>query len=493
MTRSMYIRNGALVIFSRDKTKKTKKRRFKSLRFWWFLILVLIGTVPVIVINRIVLSASSSNQLQSQVSRIQSQWLVLAGQVSKSGYVDNPQNEVIDSALEQMAGMQDGRVIVVNKSYRIIKDTYEIDTGKYNISESVMECFSGSAGVKYGSGSKYIEFTQPIYSSDDTQVTGVMLLLSSTRSLTETSELLRNQMHMIEVIEFVLVIIVAALLSWWMVRPFHKIASSLTHAADNPLGEDIAINDYAETEDVSEAYNKTLRRLRVLDESRQQFVSNVSHELKTPITSIRVLADSLLAQENVPVELYQEFMTDISEEIDRESQIIDDLLTLVRMDKSTTELNVTQINVNELLEAILKRLKPIAQQKNVELVLESFRPVLAELDKTRFTLAVSNLVENAIKYNVQDGWVKVSLNADHKFFYVKVSDSGIGIPQEDQEHVLGRFYRVDKARSREAGGTGLGLAITKSIVYSHHGAIKLYSKENEGTTFTVRIPLIYIA
>lgn len=109
------------------------------------------------------------------------------------------------------------------------------------------------------------------------------------------------------------------------------------------------------------------------------------------------------------MELYREFMSDISEEIDRESQIIEDLLTLVKLDKSEAELNVTQINVNDLLESTLKRLRPIAEQKNVELVLESFRPVLAELDKTKFTLAVTNLVENAIKYNSRDGWVKVSL------------------------------------------------------------------------------------
>ena len=250
---------------------------------------------------------------------------------------------------------------------------------------------------------------------------------------------------------------------------------------------------FVETRAVSDAYNKTLKRLRQLDDSRQQFVSNVSHELKTPITSIRVLADSLMGQEDVPVELYREFMSDISEEIDRESQIIDDLLTLVRLDKSQAELNVTQININELLEAALKRLRPIAQQKNVELILESFRPVVAEVDKTKLSLAVSNLVENAVKYNNRDGWVKVSLNADHKFFYIKVADNGIGIPEDAQEHVFERFYRVDKARSREAGGTGLGLAITRSVVYSHHGAIKLYSRENEGTTFTVRIPLIYIA
>ncbi|MCD2492844.1 cell wall metabolism sensor histidine kinase WalK [Lacrimispora sp. NSJ-141] len=489
----MSIRNGALVIFSKDKTREKKFKRLKSLRLIWFVLLVLIGSVPVVVINRIVLATSGNNEVQSRISRIQNQWMIVADQVSKSGYVDNPQNEVVESELVQMASLQDGRAIVVNQGFRTIKDTYDIDTGKYNISESVLKCFSGEANVKYSPGAQYIEFTQPIYSSDSTKVVGVMILSSSTRSLVELADKLESRIWMLEIIEFGILVVLSALLSSWMTRPFRKIAASLTHATENPLGEEIKVNDYTETMAISDAYNKTLKRLRTLDESRQQFVSNVSHELKTPITSIRVLADSLLSQEDVPAELYQEFMADISEEIDRESQIIEDLLTLVRLDKASTELNVTQINVNELLESILKRLKPIAQQKNVELVLESFRPVLAELDKTKFTLAISNLVENAIKYNNRDGWVKVSLNADHKFFYVKVADSGIGIPESDQEHVFERFYRVDKARSREAGGTGLGLAITKGIIYSHHGAIKLYSKENEGTTFTVRIPLIYIA
>lgn len=141
----------------------------------------------------------------------------------------------------------------------------------------------------------------------------------------------------------------------------------------------------------------------------------------------------------------------------------------------------------------MKELLPIAEKKNVELVLESFRPVVAEIDSLKMSLAVSNLIENAIKYNNDGGWVRVSLNADHKFFYIKVADNGIGIPEDSQAQVFSRFYRVDKARSRESGGTGLGLAITESVIHSHHGAIRLYSKENVGSTFTVRVPLIYIA
>ncbi len=245
---------------------------------------------------------------------------------------------------------------------------------------------------------------------------------------------------------------------------------------------------------ITDSINQTLKKLKAVDKSREEFVSNVSHELKTPITSIRVLADSLTGMEDAPVELYREFMSDISVEIERESKIIDDLLALVRMDKTSGgSLNIAQVNINGLLELILKRLRPIAGKRNVELIFESIREVTADVDEMKLSLALSNLVENAIKYNVESGWVRVTLDADHKFFYVKVADSGIGIPEEFQEHVFERFYRVDKARSRETGGTGLGLSITKKIILMHQGALKLQSKEGEGTTFTVRIPLTYIS
>ena len=231
-----------------------------------------------------------------------------------------------------------------------------------------------------------------------------------------------------------------------------------------------------------------LTRVRTLDDSRQEFVSNVSHELKTPLASMKVLADSLNGQEGVPVELYQEFMQDITSEIDRENQIITDLLSLVKMDKKVADLNITQVNINELLEQLLKRLHPIAAQKNVELILDSFRPVNAEVDATKLSLAFSNLIENGIKYNNENGWVRVSLNADHKYFYVTVADSGIGIPEESIAHIFERFYRVDKARSRSQGGLGLGLSLALAIVRQHGGSIKVLDNKPRGTIMYVKLP-----
>ena len=195
----------------------------------------------------------------------------------------------------------------------------------------------------------------------------------------------------------------------------------------------------------------------------------------------------------VPVELYREFMTDISDEIDRENQIIEDLLMLVKMDKTAEDqMNIEQVNINGELELILKRLRPIAKRGNVELILESIREVTADVDKVKISLAITNLVENAIKYNRDSGMVRVTLDADHKYFYIKVADTGIGIPEDVLEHIFERFFRVDKARSREVGGTGLGLAIAKNVIQMHHGIIDVESTVGEGTTFSVRIPLNYV-
>ena len=207
---------------------------------------------------------------------------------------------------------------------------------------------------------------------------------------------------------------------------------------------------------------------------------------------MKELADSLISQRDVPIEVYQEFMTDIAKEIEREDKIITDLLALVKMDRTAADLNIAEVDINVLVELIMKRLRPIAQKRDVELVYESVRPVTAAVDEVKMTLVISNLVENAVKYNKEHGWVKVTLDADHRFFTVEVADSGIGIPTESLDHIYERFYRVDKSRSREIGGTGLGLAITRSAVLMHRGSIRVESIEGEGTVFKVRIPLSYI-
>jgi signal transduction histidine kinase len=182
-------------------------------------------------------------------------------------------------------------------------------------------------------------------------------------------------------------------------------------------------------------------------------------------------------------------MQDITQEIDRENKIISDLLSMVRLDKKAAALNIERCYIPNLIEGIIKRLRPIATKNHITLLVEPMPDVYAEVDESKLSLAFSNLIENGIKYNVEGGWVRISMTADHKYFYVTVADCGVGIPADQQDHIYERFYRGDKSHSTTIEGTGLGLAIARSAIVLHRGVIKVNSKVNEGTTFQVRIPL----
>ena len=196
----------------------------------------------------------------------------------------------------------------------------------------------------------------------------------------------------------VLSVFLAWLLSTILVKPLARVTKAIEDLTDGMLDEEISVPDYTETELITDAFNKMVNRMKILDESRQEFVSNVSHELKTPLTSMKVLADSLVGQQGVPEELYQEFMSDITAEIDRENKIITDLLSLVKMDKKAADVNITHMDINQLLEDILKRLRPIADRRNIDLILDCFRPVDADVDEVKITLAFTNLIENRTSY-----------------------------------------------------------------------------------------------
>ena len=462
------------------------KKYFKSLQFRIFVFFMIVGILPIMLLKSGILSSYEKQAISQRGAKVQSQCDLITRELSDSQYIN-----VVERELAQLANLYSGRIVVTNSQFRIIKDTYGLDEDKVIVSQEVLKCFRGENTLHYDEESQFIETTVPVKDSVTQEIIGVMIVSTPTQDIQESRDELGKTVFWLQILMAVAVCCIAFYAARILVRPFGKVTRSLEEVSGGFLEEDISILDYTETQMLSEAYNRMLKRMKVLDDSRQEFVSNVSHELKTPITSMKVLADSLLMQEDVPVELYQEFMQDIAEEIDRENKIINDLLSLVKMDRKAADVNIQETNINELLELIAKRLRPIAARRNIELLVESFKPVTAEVDETKLTLAISNLVENAIKYNRDDGWVHLSINSDHKYFYVKVEDSGIGIPQEAQEHIFERFYRVDKSHSREIGGTGLGLAITRSAVLMHRGAIKVYSKEGEGTTFTVRIPLHY--
>ncbi len=393
--------------------------------------------------------------------------------------------------VDTLAYSMSARIVIVNTDYNVIYDSFRLMKDTYIMDNDIHRIMSGDESEKMVSDDISIEYIFPVVNregyTDDVAVVAVSL-----EDFNDNKTYLEYRANILICIFMVLGVIAAVVISYTAIRDTRKIRLQLLNMKDGFLGQLHKDGLWKEAGMVVDNMNGIFAKAQLLEESRQEFVSNVSHELKTPITSMKVLSESILMQENVPVETYREFMNDIVLEIDREAQIISDLLTLVKTDKGSDSLNIERVDINELMEVILKRLTPLAEKRNIEITFESFREVSADIDKVKFTLAISNLIENGIKYNVDGGWIRVSLNADHKNLYIKVADSGVGIPEDCVEHIFERFYRVDKARSRDTGGTGLGLAISKNIIVMHKGIINVYSEPGKGTTFTVRVPMNYV-
>ena len=487
--------------------------RSKSLRMRLFIIFFVVGLVPCVILHYGILNNYETRAVEVRTEEVETHLRALANHLISYDYLSDQSSELIGAELAEFSSLYDGRILVISDHLKVMKDTYSMSDGKTIVSPDVVNCLMhGNTGStsNYDRQDGFIEIVTPITATVYTDsrsdnegssldvlgeevVKGVLLASVSTVSIRNTLGILSRKALLLEAILILAVLLISLVLSTVLMRPFEKLSGEISAVKAGFSTDPIKAPAFLETEHIADAFNQVLARMNALDESRQEFVSNVSHELKTPMTSMKVLADSLVEQENVPVEMYREFMVDIKNEVDRENQIITELLTLVRMDRKDSKLNVKDTNVNEMVELILRRIRPIAQKRDIELTMVSMREVYAEIDEVKMTMVITNLVENAVKYNRDHGKVRVTINSDLYNCYISVEDTGVGIPQDSLDKIYERFYRVDKSRSREVGGTGLGLSITKSIVLQHHGAIDVQSIEGEGTKFTVTVPLTYVS
>ena len=462
----------------------------KSLRFIIMIVVLVAGIVPATVLNFVIVDKFEKHIMDEKTERLKNDANILRNEIISSNYMTTKNEKMVEAQISALISSEVGRIMIINENLVVVRDTYNIEEGRICEIESVRKCFYEEESTVLGEHDGLKTISISLHGSSNSG--GVLFVSYSIDDVVKSISSIRQQAIVLLIIIYIIVITLAATVGYYAVVPFKRMSNHIRdlESGKNKFGQFNVV--YSEMEEINVNIEYVILKLKKLNESRDEFVSNVSHELKTPITSIKILADSLNAQEDVPNEMYKEFMQDIAMEIDRESRIINDLLALMRMNKDSSELNVSLVNINKIVKMVIKRVKPIAVKKNIEVVLESFKPVSAEVDEVKLTMVITNIIENAVKYNVDDGWVKVSLNADTSYFYLKVADSGIGIPEDAQIQIFERFFRVDKARSRETGGTGLGLAITKTVVNMHKGDIKLFSREGEGSTFTIRIPLYYI-
>ena len=227
---------------------------------------------------------------------------------------------------------------------------------------------------------------------------------------------------------------------------------------------------------------------RRLDETRRDFVANISHELKTPIGAIGLLAETLQGATDDP-EAVLKFASSLQREASRLGHIVQEIIELSRLQAATEVKNSTEIRLADLISDSLERVRILAESKNMRLVADLDDSILIEVSYEQIATAITNLFENAINYSDPGGQVGISLKRVDNFAEIVVTDSGVGIALEDQARIFERFYRVDPSRSRETGGTGLGLAIVKHIAINHGGEISVFSKPGLGSTFTLTLPI----
>ena len=413
-----------------------------------------------------------------------------AEQVIRSLSVEDPGllpalGDLVQTYAAQYPG---GRMVIMDAEEEVLADS-SLSSGELLLSQkSKTRTLSGKTAWEIRDRVLYA--VAPLRGKDQEAAGFVVGMIPVKLLKQETGDILRT------VLPFIFLLILLAYAAYVVItlrriRPLFQINDWLKRKSDGQIMLKPETEYKDEYQQIIDSVETMTGEMMDLDSNRRTFVSNVSHELKTPLSSMKVLTESLLLQDGVPEATYKEFLGDINQELDRQNALISDLLTLVRLDEGENRMNISVCDLGEMAEQIRKRLSPLAREQQVELKLEIRETVLLQCDEMKLTLALSNLIENAVKYNHPGGVVVVRIDAGVREALIDVADTGIGIPKEDFNRIFDRFYRVGQARDRGTGGTGLGLSIVRQVIVLHHGSIALESMLEQGTTFHVRIPLKY--
>ena len=461
--------------------------RWKLVLTYFIIIVLTLGLISVYVTN----SMQQYILNQKKISTL-SQANVIAGYISQ--YQDLSE-ENINYLLERQQLSSDCRVLMLDLEACVTYDSNNsIMKGKYMPTGPILGALEGNNNVEEiedADGELIIGAAVPTIK--DKKITGVIYYQALAAEVTNFKNQIFVTMMMLAILVSILIGVVSFVMSGIITEPIRNLTEKLSKAAEEEGDYILEKSTGGEVGKLIDSFNKMNQHIRLQEEKRQEFVSNASHELKTPLSSIKLISDSLLNTPDAPKEMVDEFLTDMNVQVDRLTRIVDKLLTLTRMDSasSVSRMEFAVADVTELCSNIVKALRPLAEQKNIELEFNPELTVYSTIERDRMWEAIYNILDNSIKYTREDGKVTMNITKDENNIIIEITDTGIGIAPDELYKVFDRFYRVDKARARETGGTGLGLSIALTAVELHGGNIQVESEEGVGSTFRIIIPITF--
>ena len=444
-------------------------------------VLSLLNTYPLLVSRDLVIT-SKETSLQSQAGFI-------AGALAVSEPVPE---EGVEQAMEDLGPMTFNRIMIPGPTGLVLYDTEEVGNARghyallWEITTALRDTGNDVFRCEYRDGAFRSWAVAPVAYRN--MVIGAVYLHE--RDTEQASLLLgiQNNLRNISFMICAVALVMSVIVSGAITRRIAALLRAIRIVREGEYGHRVVIKGGDELSQLAGEFNELTGRLQTTEEVRRRFVSDASHELKTPLASIRLLTDSILQTGDMDPATVKDFVSDIGEEAERLTRISEKLLTLTRMDSAVAVAEVP-VDVKRVVEKVEHMLTPLADEGEVtvETDLQEDCMVLATEDDL-YQIAF-NLMENAVKYNLPGGSVTVTLRGAGDLVTLTVEDTGVGIPEEDLGTVFARFCRVDKARSRESGGTGLGLSIAHEIVVRHGGRIDLQSRLGKGTRITVWLPV----
>lgn len=381
------------------------------------------------------------------------------------------------------------RVIVTDENAVALYDTAELDPaiGRYVLFSEVAMALEGKVVCRSVYDGRAFMTSQGTPVSRDGVIKGSIYLYEYDSQQAQLISVVQRNLRNITFILGIVSIILMLIFSRALTFRITELARATRIVSGGNYDYRIAVKGNDELSELGDEFNALTQRLKETEELRRRFVSDASHELKTPLASIRLLSDSIVTSDNMSMDTMRDFVTDIGNEAERLQRTAEKLLSLSKID-SGADLGFETYEFKDIVERTLRLLEPLAAENRVtiETELDSGCTVLGNEDL--LYRVVFNLAENGIKYNVPEGRVFLRLSRDGDCVVLTVEDTGIGIPDEDLPHIFSRFYRVDKARSREAGGSGLGLSIVHDAVELHGGKIRVEKLPEGGSRFVVTLP-----